>query len=252
MAGKGKPGVMLYFDIRPSLNRMTDAEQAQLFRAILDYGQFGTDPGFEDRLGLAWDFIKPMIDRDATRYQEIQEIRARAGSRGGQAKASNAKQNEANLANATFAKDDVAKDSKDSNAKQIKPTTSTTTSTTTATSTEDIYQPSTNNQPGTNNESCCMGALNGPTTTRQRFTPPSADDVRAYAAEKGYTIDPEAFVDYYIANGWKVGKNPMKDWKAAVRTWVRKDNEHGRVANCKRDNFIPENPPIKLNPKYVL
>ena len=63
MAGKEKPGVMLYCDVRPCLNRMTDAEQAQLFRAILDYGQFGIDPGFEDRLGFVWDFVKPMIDR---------------------------------------------------------------------------------------------------------------------------------------------------------------------------------------------
>lgn len=117
---------------------------------------------------------------------------------------------------------------------------------------EYIYQPSTNNQPGTINEGSCMGALTGPTTTRQRFTPPSADDVRAYATEKGYTIDPEAFVDYYTANGWKVGKNPMKDWRAAVRTWIRKDNEHGRNSDSKRNNLVPENPPIRLNPKYVL
>lgn len=118
--------------------------------------------------------------------------------------------------------------------------------------TEYIYQPSTNNQPSTYNGDCCMGALNGPTTTRQRFIPPSADDVRAYATEKGYTIDPEAFVDYYTANGWKVGKNPMKDWRAAVRTWIRKEKENGRTSNSNRDHFIPENPPIKLNPKYVL
>ena len=237
MAGKEKPGVMLYFDVRPCLNRMTDAEQAQLFRAILDYGQFGIDPGFEDRLGFVWDFVKPMIDRDTDRYQEIQEKRARAGSRGGQARASNVKQSEANQANATFAKDDVAKESKDSSTKQIKPTTATTTATTTTTAPTTLD---------------CIGASNGPTTTRQRFTPPSADDVRAYATEKGYTIDPEAFVDYYTANGWKVGKNPMKDWRAAVRTWIRKEKENGRTSNSNRDHFIPENPPIKLNPKYVL
>lgn len=237
MAGTGKPGVMLYFDIRPSLNRMTDAEQAQLFRAILDYGQFGTDPGFEDRLGLVWDFIKPMIDRDATRYQEIQEKRARAGSRGGQARANNAKQNEANQAIASFASDDVANASKISNQKQIKPPTSTSTFTSTFTdsSTLDI-----------------VGALDGPTTTRQHFKPPTVDDVREYVTERGYAINPEAFVDYYTANGWKIGKSSMKDWKAAVRTWNRKDKENGRTSNCKRDNFMPENPPIKLNPKYVL
>jgi hypothetical protein len=36
-------------------------------------------------------------------------------------------------------------------------------------------------------------------------------------------VDPEEFVDFYTSKGWKVGKNPMKDWKAAVRTWARRD-----------------------------
>ena len=247
-----KPGVMLYFDIRPCLNRLTDSEQAQLFRAILDYGESSIEPGFEDRLGLVWDFVKPMIDRDTDRYKEIQEKRARAGSRGGQAKASNAKQSEANLANATFAKDDVAKESKDSTTKQIKPTTTTATATTTATTTEDIYQPGTNNQPGTYNGDCCMGALNGPTTTRQRFKPPTVDEVKDYITEKGYTIDPETFVDYYTANGWKIGKSSMKDWRAAVRTWNRKEQANGRNSNSNGNNRVSESPPIKLKPQYVL
>ena len=42
-----------------------------------------------------------------------------------------------------------------------------------------------------------------------------------YINEKGYNIRASKFVDYYTSNGWKVGKNPMKDWKAAVRTWER-------------------------------
>ena len=51
--------------------------------------------------------------------------------------------------------------------------------------------------------------------TRSRFVPPSAEEVAAYCNEKGYTgVDPERFVDYYTSNGWRVGKNPMKDWKA--------------------------------------
>lgn len=59
--------------------------------------------------------------------------------------------------------------------------------------------------------------------TRKRFAPPTVDEVRAYCTEKGYTIDPQRFVDYYTSNGWRVGKNPMKDWKAAVRTWNGKE-----------------------------
>lgn len=59
----------------------------------------------------------------------------------------------------------------------------------------------------------------------KRFEPPTVQDVRAYCNERGYHIDAAAFVDFYTSNGWKVGKNPMKDWKAAVRTWERKDKE---------------------------
>ena len=58
-----------------------------------------------------------------------------------------------------------------------------------------------------------------------RFTPPSVADVEAYCLERGNSVDPERFVDFYTSKGWKVGKEPMKDWKAAVRTW-EKTNEH--------------------------
>ena len=53
------------------------------------------------------------------------------------------------------------------------------------------------------------------------FKPPTAEEVRAYAEEKRLDIDPEHFIDHYAANGWKVGKAAMKDWKAAARNWVR-------------------------------
>lgn len=58
----------------------------------------------------------------------------------------------------------------------------------------------------------------------RRFTPPTPEEVESYCREKGYGIDPERFVDFYESKGWMIGKNKMKDWKAAVRTWVRKDN----------------------------
>lgn len=56
------------------------------------------------------------------------------------------------------------------------------------------------------------------------FKPPTVEEVRAYCKERNNNIDPEAFVDYYISNGWTVGANKkMKDWKASVRTWERRD-----------------------------
>jgi hypothetical protein len=59
---------------------------------------------------------------------------------------------------------------------------------------------------------------------RQRFSPPTADEVKAYCQERENHVDPQRFVDFYTAKGWRVGNNPMKDWKAAVRTWEQRDN----------------------------
>lgn len=66
---------------------------------------------------------------------------------------------------------------------------------------------------------------------RTRFSPPTVEEVHAYCQEKGYAIDPQRFVDYYQSNGWRVGKNPMKDWKAAVRNWNSKQD--GKENNGK-------------------
>jgi hypothetical protein len=60
-------------------------------------------------------------------------------------------------------------------------------------------------------------------TETTRFKPPTVDEVRAYCSERKNNVDAETFVDFYTAKGWKVGNNPMKDWKAAVRTWEKRD-----------------------------
>lgn len=62
---------------------------------------------------------------------------------------------------------------------------------------------------------------------RTRFIPPLLDEIKAYCMERGNTVDAERFYNYYTANGWKVGKNTMKDWKATVRYWERADNGRG-------------------------
>jgi hypothetical protein len=59
----------------------------------------------------------------------------------------------------------------------------------------------------------------------KRFTKPPVDDVRQYMAELNMNDMSQRFVDYYESNGWKVGKNPMTDWKAAVRTWKQQNND---------------------------
>lgn len=63
-------------------------------------------------------------------------------------------------------------------------------------------------------------------TTRTRFQKPTIEEVKEYAKRNGTIVsDPERFFEYYSANGWKVGRNPMKDWKAAFRMWESKDKK---------------------------
>lgn len=54
---------------------------------------------------------------------------------------------------------------------------------------------------------------------KEKFKKPSVDEVRTYVSEKNLNVDPERFCTYYDSVGWHVGKNPMKSWKAACRTW---------------------------------
>lgn len=59
-------------------------------------------------------------------------------------------------------------------------------------------------------------------STRARANRPSLEELKAYCSERSNGVDPETFFDFYEAKGWKVGNAPMKDWKAAVRTWERR------------------------------
>jgi hypothetical protein len=71
-----------------------------------------------------------------------------------------------------------------------------------------------------------------------RFTPPTVEEVTDYCHERNNHVDPEKFVDYYQARGWKIGKNSMKDWRAAVRTWERNDySEKSRPAPVSSNPF---------------
>ena len=56
---------------------------------------------------------------------------------------------------------------------------------------------------------------------KQNFIKPSLEEVKGYCLERNNQVDPERWFDYYTSNGWKIGKNSMKDWRAAVRTWEK-------------------------------
>ena len=72
-----------------------------------------------------------------------------------------------------------------------------------------------------------------------RFTPPNLEQVREYCLERRNGIDPQRFLDFYTAKGWRIGKERMKDWKAAVRTWERRDSNGRDHGHGDQDQEIP-------------
>lgn len=68
---------------------------------------------------------------------------------------------------------------------------------------------------------------------RKRFTPPTVEQVKLYCIERGNTVDAENFFDFYEAKGWKVGNQPMKDWRAAVRTWEKREEQSSQKPRRK-------------------
>lgn len=100
------------------------------------------------------------------------------------------------------------------------------------------------------------------------FKAPSLNDVENYCLERENLVSPEAFINFYESNGWHVGKNKMKDWKAAVRTWEMRDsnyqnqkkgepnyganeNEVGRRAQCTEFLDVESTDGSKLSPEEI-
>ena len=98
------------------------------------------------------------------------------------------------------------------------------------------------------------GEKKGRKRPTRAFVPPTVEEVQAYCYEISASIDPSAFVDYYAAQGWVYGKagKQMKDWKAAVRNWNRREKQNGGnngnrtgIDQRSNGNDCPQNQPTK-------
>ena len=73
-----------------------------------------------------------------------------------------------------------------------------------------------------------------------RFQKPSLDDIQAYCISRGNNVDPEQFLNFYESKGWMVGKTPMRDWRAAVRTWEKREKEIPQRKRSTRQESVLE------------
>ena len=76
------------------------------------------------------------------------------------------------------------------------------------------------------------------TTKSNKFVKPTIEEITEYCKERNNKINPNTFYDYYESQGWKVGKNPMKDWKAYIRTWEK--NKYNTSSSNKREQPLPD------------
>ncbi len=72
---------------------------------------------------------------------------------------------------------------------------------------------------------------------KKRFAPPSILEVNEHIKKSSYQVNGERFINFYESNGWKVGKNPMKSWKAALANWNSRDKKGNGKSQSKTDDF---------------
>lgn len=192
-----------FFGYRRSFAMLTDEQFGRVIRAALAYAEDGEVPDLADLETLAFAVIRGDIDRARKAYDEKCERLRANGMKGGRP--------------ASEKPDGTKRFSEN----QMQP--------------EEPKQNKTiQNKTIQNNTNESISASDDAKPSRARakkaFSPPTVDEVKAYCEEQGFgTINPAAFVDYYSANGWRVGNHPMKDWRATVRNWARRDKEKGIV-----------------------
>lgn len=101
----------------------------------------------------------------------------------------------------------------------------------------DIEKDKDNKEKGEDFPPCPSPEIKDP---KKKTIPPLLEDVITYCVERKNSIDPEAWMAFYTSNGWMVGKNKMRDWKAAVITWEKRGDNGQRRTNSTRGNRLPE------------
>lgn len=196
-----KDSFVLYTKYLDNIQALSMEQRGMLFTSLMLYAS-GQEPEEMDPVtAMAFSFIKSQMDKDIEKYNETCAKRSEAGKLGGRPK----KQEEAKKANG-FSENQK----KQGKAKKA----------------DNEYEYDNDND------------LLKENTKRKVFSTPTVDDVRAYCLERNNKVDPQQFVDFYESKGWMIGKNKMKDWKAAVRTWERSETKTrlGETAKLTKDN----------------
>ena len=205
-------GLLILFTSFKLLDILPDAEFRHVVNAMRAYVETGSEPeGLEPIEQVAFESQREALDGNIETYRRAITAHREAGRKGGRPKKTDGNQK------VGFSE----KPNETNSPLKLK----------------------TNNYSDTKvSESSSAEAL--PPTPKSRFSPPDVETVKSYFAEKGGTeAQAIQFHAYYESNGWKVGRNPMKNWKAAASGWISRDRDEAKKANAPRNRaFMASRP----------
>ena len=193
-----KKSVVIYDSWGELFSGLPDEKAGKLIKAIADYSFKGKkdidDPVVEAMFGM----IRMKLDEDAAAYEEVIRQRSEAGKKAMSKRWGNNKSVTNHNTVITNDNKPITNDNEDITNITVYDSVSE------YVSDKDIKEKEHKN----------------------KFVKPSLEDVKAYCQERNNGVNPEAFIDFYESKGWKVGNQPMKDWKAAIRTWEKRDDKN--------------------------
>lgn len=206
--------VKVFLDWTEATRKLKDAEKGRLIDAMVAYAKGEEN---EDQLQGNEAYVFPMfklqIDRDRQEYEALVRRQRENGSKGGRPKKANGlEENPKNPL--VFSKTQKSQDKEEDKEKEEEKDKD---------KDKEEYIPPKSPKGGT------------------RFAKPTLEEVQDYCRERENKVDAQKFYDYYTSNGWRVGKNPMKDWKATVRTWERTSRDYD-----KGTGFASSNPFLEM------
>ena len=204
---------IFYRSFQKAIDACSQDDQLLIYKAIANYALDRVEPDLSGVAKVCWVLIKPQLDANWKRYDN--------GCKGGE-----------------FGKKGGAPKG-NKNANKGKTTTKQPQENPTAV---EITTPNNNvNNNLNNNDNSNDNVLNKRET--KRFSKPTIEEIETYISENSYSISAKTFYDYYEANGWMVGRNKMKDWKAAVRSWNSKEWNKASSANDGKTTGTRRNSP---------
>lgn len=195
-----KSSFVMYTEYAEQIELLSMEQRGLLFTAIMAYAAGNDMPEMDAVTTMAFSFIRSRMDADNEKYRKTCEARREAGKKGGRPKSDQKNHDEAEKTEDLEEKQKKSKKANGFFEKQNNP---------------DI-----DNDIDIDNDKK-ESTLKGTKEKSCHFIPPTLTDVEEYCREKEISIDCQRFVDFYESKGWMIGKNRMKDWRAAVRNWAR-------------------------------